>query len=84
MIGWNSHIPSRQLLVFHLLSYTSSTDQTVILASLAGKFTVTLELVLVVESNREYMRNVPWSSSCDIVHKPSIHACVDHPCQLYV
>lgn len=38
-------LPSGELLVLHLLTHTGSADKTVILAALAGKFTVTLSWV---------------------------------------
>lgn len=39
------NVPSRELLILHLLADTSSADQAIVLASLAREFTITLVLV---------------------------------------
>lgn len=39
------NVPSRELLILHLLADTSSADQAIVLASLAREFAITLVLV---------------------------------------
>jgi len=63
-------VSSRQLLVFHLLSNTGGAYQTVILASLAGEFTVALGLLHSTSLTglpHTLMSTVHASGMCDMV-----------------
>jgi hypothetical protein len=66
----NLGVTSRELLVFHLLSYTGSTDKTIVLASLAWEFTVTLGLLHTTSFTslpNTLMATVHASCMCDMV-----------------